>query len=98
MTPTIYMNTQKSTLEPALGADAIAERIRATWTSGDFGRIAKGYERGSGEFVARLDLALGETVLDVACGTGNVSLPAACAGASVTGLDIAPNLIAQAKA
>jgi ubiquinone/menaquinone biosynthesis C-methylase UbiE len=37
-------------------------------------------------------------VLDVACGTGNLAIPAARAGATVTGVDIAPNLIEQAKA
>jgi SAM-dependent methyltransferase len=36
-------------------------------------------------------------VLDVACGTGNLSIPAAKAGAEVTGVDIAPNLIEQAN-
>jgi ubiquinone/menaquinone biosynthesis C-methylase UbiE len=36
-------------------------------------------------------------VLDVACGTGNLALPAARAGAVVTGVDIAPNLIEQAR-
>jgi len=36
-------------------------------------------------------------VLDVACGTGNLAIPAAKTGAEVTGIDIAPNLIAQAK-
>src|SRR5688572_7588291 len=86
--------------EPAevVGAgDPLTERVRATWTSGDFGRIAKGYERGAGEFIARLQLRQGERVLDAACGTGNLALPAARMGASVTGIDIAPNLIAQAK-
>ena len=77
--------------------DALSQRVQATWTSGDFGRIAKGYERGAAEFIARLELERGETVLDVACGTGNLSLPAARAGASVAGIDIAPNLIAQAE-
>lgn len=78
--------------------DPLTERVRATWTSGDFGRIARGYERGAAEFIERLGLLPGEPVLDVACGTGNLSLPAARAGALVSGVDIAPNLIAQAQA
>ena len=77
--------------------DPLTERIRATWTSGDFGRIAKGYERGAGEFIARLGIDVGERVLDVACGTGNLAIPAARRGAAVTGVDIAPNLIEQAR-
>ena len=37
-------------------------------------------------------------MLDVACGTGNLAIPAARAGARVTGIDIAPNLIAAGAA
>lgn len=84
--------------ESDLELDLLTERVRATWTSGDFGRIARGYERGAAEFIQRLGLLPGEPVLDVACGTGNLSLPAARAGALVTGVDIASNLIAQAQA
>jgi SAM-dependent methyltransferase len=91
------MNTQISTESPSAVADPVTERVRATWTSGDFGRIAKGYVRGSGEFIARLKLQPDDLVLDVACGTGNLSLPAARTGAQVTGIDIAPNLVSQAK-
>ena len=40
----------------------------------------------------------GLRVLDLACGTGNTAIPAARAGARVTGLDIAPNLLDQARA
>jgi len=99
MSPTTYMITQRNTAAGAtLEADPLADRVRATWTSGDFGRIAKGYERGAGEFITRLGIQTGECVLDVACGTGNLSLPAARAGASVTAIDIAPNLVAQAMA
>jgi SAM-dependent methyltransferase len=93
MTPTIY---QSDYAPPA--DDPVTERIRATWTAGDFGRIAAGYVRSAAEFIARLELARDEKVLDVACGTGNLALPAARAGARVTGVDIAPNLVAQAKA
>ena len=86
--------------EPApIGAenDALTERVRATWTSGDFGRIAKGYERGAAEFIARLGFSADDRILDVASGTGNLALPAARTGATVVGIDIAPNLIAQAQ-
>lgn len=76
-------------------ADGLNERVRATWTAGDFGRIAVGYEKGAADFVARLGLRPGERVLDVACGTGNLALPAARAGAAVTAIDIAPALVAQ---
>ena len=76
-------------------ADALRERVRATWTAGDFGRIAVGFESGAAEFIARLALRPGQRVLDVACGTGNLTLPAARAGARTTGLDIAPELVAQ---
>jgi SAM-dependent methyltransferase len=81
---------------PGFEPDPLTQRVQATWTAGDFGRIAKGYERGAAQFIVQLGLEPGEAVLDVACGTGNLSLPAARAGASVTGIDIAPNLIAQA--
>jgi SAM-dependent methyltransferase len=45
-----------------------------------------------------LALAPGANVLDVACGNGNTAIPAAKAGALVTGVDLAPYLIAQAVA
>ncbi len=78
--------------------EALKSRLRATWIAGDFGEIAKSIETGAEEFVARLDLKPGMKVLDVACGTGNLAIPAAHAGADVTGIDIAPNLIEQAQA
>jgi len=90
------MSAQESST-PEL-ADVLTARAQSTWTSGDFGRIAPSYERGAAEFIARLELEPGDELLDVACGTGNLALPAARAGATVTGLDIAPNLITQAKA
>jgi ubiquinone/menaquinone biosynthesis C-methylase UbiE len=68
------------------------------WIAGEFGQIAKSIEQGAAEFVERLNLQAGARVLDVACGTGNLALPAAQAGAIATGVDIAPNLIEQAIA
>ncbi len=78
--------------------DALKARLRATWIAGDFGQIAKFLAQEAETFVNRLGLKPGMKVLDVACGTGNLSLPAARLGATVTGVDIAPNLIEQARA
>lgn len=78
--------------------DALKAKLRATWISGDFGQIARFYVDEAADFVNRLGLKPGSKVLDVACGTGNLSLPAARLGANVTGVDIAPNLVEQARA
>jgi SAM-dependent methyltransferase len=77
--------------------DPLTERARETWSAADFGPIAAGFSKGAELFVERLSLAMDETVLDVACGTGNLAIPAARRGARVTGLDIAPNLIEAAS-
>ncbi|HEY0367107.1 MAG TPA: class I SAM-dependent methyltransferase [Pyrinomonadaceae bacterium] len=76
---------------------ALKTRLRATWIAGDFGQIARYYASQAEEFINRLDLKPGMKVLDVACGTGNLALPAAKTGATVTGVDIAPNLVEQAR-
>ena len=48
--------------------------------------------------MARQPLQPGLHVLDVACGTGNLAVIAARRGCVVSGIDIADNLIAQARA
>jgi len=78
--------------------EQLKQRMKSTWMAGDFGQIARLNEKSAEEFVGRLGLKPGMRVLDVACGTGNQSIPAAKTGASVTGLDIAPNLLDQARA
>jgi SAM-dependent methyltransferase len=77
--------------------DPLTARARSVWTAGDFLPIARSFAPGAAEFIARLALRPGELVLDVACGTGNLAIPAARAGARVAGIDIAPNLIAEAR-
>lgn len=76
---------------------ALKTKLRATWIAGDFGEIAKYYADQAEDFVKRLGLKPGMKVLDVACGTGNLAIPAARTGADVTGVDIAPNLVEQAS-
>ena len=65
--------------------------------SGDFGQIAQYSRKHAEDFVARLGIRKVAKVLDVACGTGNLAIPAARAGAVVTGLDFASNLLQQAR-
>ena len=48
--------------------------------------------------VAVTGVSEGDAVLDVACGTGNAAIPAARTGATVTGLDITPELLQDAAA
>ena len=82
---------------PTPEMDSLKARLKGTWSAGDFGRIATSYEAGAADFIARLGFKPGQRVLDVACGTGNLALPAAKAGAKVVGIDIAPNLVEQAR-
>jgi SAM-dependent methyltransferase len=88
------MSEPKTAMTPEM--EALKTKLKATWMAGDFGQIARTLEPGAAAFIERLDLQPGEKVLDVACGTGNLAIPAARAGAVVTGVDIAPNLIEQA--
>ena len=78
--------------------ESLKSRLKATWMAGDFAQIAKSYEPGAADFIHRLNIKPGLRVLDVACGTGNLAIPAARAGAVVTGADIATNLLDQGRA
>ena len=77
--------------------DQLKSRMKAIWMAGDFGQIANFTVHAAEEFVKRLGLARGSKVLDVACGTGNTAIPAARTGADVVGVDIATNLLEQAR-
>jgi SAM-dependent methyltransferase len=81
----------------APGFEQLKAAMRSTWMAGDFGQIARYSAPEAEAFVGRLPIASGMQVLDVACGTGNLAIPAARRGATVTGIDIAPNLLDQAR-
>jgi SAM-dependent methyltransferase len=71
---------------------------RTTWAAGDYAAVADEItEPVAARLVARMGVAAGQTVLDVATGTGNVALHAAVAGASTTGLDLTPELLDTAR-
>ena len=67
------------------------------WGSGNYAAVAERISEAGETVVARAAIEPGMDVLDVACGTGNATIPAAKAGARVTGLDFAPALLAIAR-
>ena len=75
------------------------QTARDVWTSGNYPEVADRLIRGFGPtLVDELRIGAGQQVLDVACGAGNVAIPAAVTGAEVTGLDIAPALLERGAA
>jgi LuxR family transcriptional regulator, maltose regulon positive regulatory protein len=72
---------------------------RTVWAVGDYDAMMRTEGLyGVGErLTAAVQVRPGETVLDVACGTGNAAIPAARAGGEVTGLDLTPELLAVAR-
>lgn len=71
--------------------------LHQVWSAGDYSKIAKTLEPGAATFLRRMMIEEGEKVLDAACGTGQIALPAARAGAVVTGIDIAEPWIEAAR-
>lgn len=76
---------------------ALKTRLKATWEAGDYGVFAKYLEQGAIEFFDRLNIPVGTKLLDVACGAGQLTIPAAKKGIQVTGMDLAANLVKQAR-
>jgi SAM-dependent methyltransferase len=70
---------------------------KTMWGSGNFAAVAERILEAGELVVDRAGVAPGKDVLDVACGTGNATIPAAKAGARVTGLDFAPALLDIAR-
>jgi ubiquinone/menaquinone biosynthesis C-methylase UbiE len=79
-------------------ADQFKERQRVVWDAGDFDQIAKMILSVGEGIVGSAGIGSDDMVLDVACGTGNATLPAARRGARVTGLDLTPKLLRDARA
>lgn len=86
-----------TTYYTATPEQSMRARCKATWESGDFGIIAKYNDPAATEFMERLPLRPGLRVLDIACGTGNLAMIAARKGCVTSGIDIAGNLVLQAR-
>lgn len=63
------------------------------WGVGNYERTAQALRPAAQVLVQQADLAAGERVLDLGCGTGNVALLAAAAGAAVTAVDPSRRLL-----
>ncbi len=72
-------------------------RQREVWSLGNFGDVAVFTAQPAAHLVEFAGVAEGQEVLDVGTGTGVVAVTAARAGAIVTGLDLTPKLLEQAK-
>lgn len=68
------------------------------WDAGNYDNVAKRFTWAQGPVViAAAAVSAGDDVADIACGSGNVAIPAAQAGANVTALDITPELLDAAR-
>jgi SAM-dependent methyltransferase len=74
------------------------QQARAMWAMGDYPGIVDKIASAGAKAVEASGIAEGDDALDVACGSGNATIPAALTGAKVTGLDITPELLEAGRA
>ncbi len=78
----------------AISDPELKARHRTMWASGDYSTMVETFLLPLGpRLVDACGIGPGMRVLDVAAGTGNASIPAARAGASVTASDLTPELL-----
>jgi ubiquinone/menaquinone biosynthesis C-methylase UbiE len=73
------------------------QQARTLWAAGDFPSAARQIAGVGETTVDRAGIQPGDAVLDVACGAGNATIPAARVAARTVGLDITPELIEAGK-
>src|SRR5262249_9194270 len=78
--------------------DQLKARLKATWMTGDYDHFARYMQKDAEAFYQRLGIAPGSRLLDVGCGSGQIALIAARAGAQATGCDISTNWLEAARA
>lgn len=73
------------------------EQVTQVWTLGSYADIGPTFLPMAGHLVDAAGVESGHRVLDIACGTGNVAITAGRRGATVTGLDITPAMLSDAR-
>jgi SAM-dependent methyltransferase len=86
-----------TTLTAPADLDSLKRRLKATWMDGNYDYFSRFMESSAVEFLDRIGVPDGASLLDVACGSGQLALIAARRGATVTGVDIATNAILAAR-
>jgi len=72
-------------------------QVADAWANGSYEQIAPNYLSVAGHLVERAAVEDDDAVLDVGCGTGSVAITAAHRGADVTGVDLTPSMLAEAR-
>jgi SAM-dependent methyltransferase len=79
-------------------AAPLATTAQAMWALGDYALMAEEVMAPLGPvLVAAADIGPDDLVLDVAAGSGNISIPAAATGATVISSDLTPELLARSQ-
>ena len=73
------------------------QRARTLWSAGDYPSATHLIAEVGPRTVEAAAVTGDDAVLDVACGSGNATIPAARTGATTTGLDITPKLLEAGK-
>ena len=77
--------------------EELKARHGVVWGSGPYERVSEHLAIAHDHLLGAVEPRPGERWLDVATGTGEIAVPAAKNGATVTGIDIAPRLIETAR-
>jgi SAM-dependent methyltransferase len=86
-----------STKEKRMAFEELKAKQSVMWGSGPYERVSEHLQIAHEHLLRAVPPREGEAWLDVATGTGEIAVPVARAGARVTGLDLAPELISTAR-
>lgn len=92
------INSHCSVSDSASTSGSVSDRwTKHVWATGSYEEIAPKYASMGSHLVTRTGVTADDTVLDIGCGTGTVAITAARRDAQITGVDIQPALLEQAR-